>query len=105
MIPCTRVLSILSFGKERGMMPRQHRLIQLSLAGRILLCLLAGVYLVYLVTLGSILYNWVSTFTETIVEHQVDTNPGVVIKHWTAANMRNATDADQQSVNASDLTP
>src|SRR6266513_4133889 len=91
--------------KERGMMPRQQRLIQLPLVGRILLYLLAAVYLVYLVTLGNFLYTWVSSLTETIVEHTVDTNPGVVVKHWTAANMRNATDADQQSVNASDLTP
>src|SRR5436305_90787 len=102
MIPCTRVLSILSFGKERGMMSRQYRLIQLSLAGAILLCLLVGVYLF---TLGNFLYTWVSSFTETIVEHTVDTNPGVVVKHWTAANMRDATDADEQSSIASDLTP
>jgi len=91
--------------KERGMMPRQQRLIQLPLVGRILLYLLAAVYLVYLVTLGNFLYTWVSSFTETIVEHTVDTNPGVVVKHWTAANMRDATDADEQSSIASDLIP
>src|SRR5438477_12824272 len=91
--------------KERGMMPRQQRLIQLPLVGRILLYLLAAVYLVYLVTLGNFLYTWVSSFTETIVEHTVDTNSGVVVKHWTAANMRDATYADEQSSIASDLTP
>src|SRR5436190_14433388 len=91
--------------KERGMMPRQRRLIQLPLVGRILLYLLAAVYLVYLVTLGNFLYTWVSSFTETIVEHQVDTNPAVALKHWTAANMRDATDADEQSSIASDLIP
>ncbi|OLB36691.1 MAG: hypothetical protein AUH05_12840 [Ktedonobacter sp. 13_2_20CM_53_11] len=87
------------------MMPRQQRLIQLPLVGRILLYLLAAVYLVYLVTLGNFLYTWVSSFTETIVEHQVDTNPAVALKHWTAANMRDATDADEQSSIASDLIP
>ena len=86
-------------------MPRQQRLIQLPLVGRILLYSLAAVYLVYLVTLGNFLYTWVSSFTETIVEHQVDTNPAVALKHWTAANMRDATDADEQSSIASDLIP
>ncbi len=85
------------------MMPRQ-RLIQLPLVGRILLCLLAGVYLVYLVALGNFLYTSVSALGETIIEHPVNTNPDVVVKHWTAANMRNATDADQQVGTPSDLT-
>ncbi len=84
-------------------MPRQ-RLIQLPLVGRILLCLLAGVYLVYLVALGNFLYTSVSALGETIIEHPVNTNPDVVVKHWTAANMRNATDADQQVGTPSDLT-
>src|SRR5947207_8827714 len=44
-IPCTRVLSVLSFMKERGIMSRQQRLIQLPLLGTILLCVLVGVYL------------------------------------------------------------
>ncbi|HLQ28694.1 MAG TPA: hypothetical protein VK140_05590 [Ktedonobacteraceae bacterium] len=85
------------------MMPRQ-RLIQLPLVGRILLCLLAGVYLVYLVALGNFLYTSVSALGETIIEHPVNTNPDVVVKHWTVANMRNATDADQQVGTPSDLT-
>src|SRR5712692_7830283 len=85
--------------KERGMMPRQ-RLIQLPLVGRILLCLLAGVYLVYLVALGNFLYTSVSALGETIIEHPVNTNPDVVVKHWTVASMRAATDADQQIGNA-----
>src|SRR6266567_3451143 len=99
-----RVLSVLSFMKERGVMPQQHRLIQLPLVGRILLYSLAGVYLVYLVGLGNFLYTWVSTRSETVIDHPVDTNPGVIISHWTAANMLNATDADQQIGNAPDLT-
>src|SRR6266567_360194 len=68
--------------KERGKMPRHNRPFQLPLAGWIILCLLAMVYVVYV----------------------VDTNPNSAIKHWTVANMRAATDADQQDSNASDLT-
>ncbi len=86
------------------MMPRQQRLIQLPLVGTILLCLLAGVYLLYLVALVSFLYTSISALSETIIEHPVDTNPAVVVKHWTAASMRAATDADQQIGNASYLT-
>jgi V8-like Glu-specific endopeptidase len=91
--------------KERGTMPPQQKLNQLPLVGRILLGLLAIVYMVYLVALGSFLYTSVSALWETISEHPVGTNPDVVVKHWTVANMRDAIDADQQSVNASDLTP
>jgi V8-like Glu-specific endopeptidase len=90
--------------KERGVMPRQNRLIQLPLVGQILLYLLAGVYVVYLVALGNFVYTWVSTRSETIIDHPVDTNTDVIVKHWTVANMLNATDADQQASNASDLT-
>src|SRR2546422_934540 len=105
MIPCTRVLSIPSFRKERGMMSRQYKRIQLPLVGTIFLCLLAIVYLGYLVAFGGSLYTYLSVPPETIIEHTVDTNPGIVIKHWTAANMRHATDADQQNGNASAFTP
>jgi V8-like Glu-specific endopeptidase len=84
------------------MMSRQPRLIQLPLAGKIFLGLLAVVYAIYLVVFGRSLYGWVSG--PTIIEHQVDTNPNVVIKHWTVANMRHAIDADQQSRNVADLT-
>src|SRR2546425_173842 len=104
MIPCTHVLSVPSFLKERAMMSRQQRLIQLPLVGTILLCLLAGVYLLYLVALVSFLYTSLSALSETIIEHPVDTNPAVVVKHWTAASMRAATDADLQIGHASDLT-
>jgi V8-like Glu-specific endopeptidase len=93
--------------KERGMMPRPLRPIQLPLAGWIILCLLAIVYVVYLsywVALVRFLYTAVVAPPETIVEHAVDTNAGVVIKYWTAASMRNAIEADQQNSNASDLT-
>ena len=86
------------------MMPHLQRLILHPLAGKIFLCVLAIMYLGYLVAFGRFLYTSVSTSSESIVEHPVDTNPGVVIKHWTVASMRGATDADQQNSNASDLT-
>ncbi len=62
------------------MMPRKHRLIQLPLVGKILLCLLAIVYQGYLIALVSFLYTSVSTRSETIIEHPVDTKPDVIVK-------------------------
>ena len=61
--------------KERGPMPRQLKLNQLPLVGRILLYSLAGVYLVYMVALGNFLYTSVSALSQSIIEHQVNTNP------------------------------
>src|SRR2546421_21170 len=90
--------------KERGMMLRQKRLIQLPLVGMILLCLLVIVYQGYLIALVSFLSTWGSTHSETIIEHPVDTNPAIVVKHWTAARMHDAIDADQQIGNTSNLT-
>jgi V8-like Glu-specific endopeptidase len=84
-------------------MPRKQRFIQHS-ADKIFLCLLACVYLVYLVTVGRFVYTSVLAPSTTIIDHSVNTNPDVEIKHWTVANMRNAVDADQQDGNASDLT-
>jgi len=86
------------------MMPRQQRLIQLPLVGKILLCLLAIVYQGYLVALVNFLYTSLSTPSGAIIEHSVDTNPNVVLKHWTGARMRNAIDADLLIGKASDLT-
>jgi len=90
--------------KERGMMSQLQRIILHPLAGKIFLCLLAIVYVGYLVSSGSFLGISLSTPSETIIEQPVDTNPQVVISHWTAASMRDATDADQQTGNASDFT-
>ena len=88
-------------------MPRHNRPIQLPLAGWIILCLLAIVYVVYVsywVALARFVYTSVLAPSQTIVVYLVDTNPNSAIQHWTAANMRAATDADQQDSNASDLT-
>ncbi len=85
-------------------MPQLNRLILHPLTGKIFLCLLASVYLVYLVAFVRFLSTSRSAPSETIIEHPVNTNPDVAVKHWTAVNMRAATDADQQIGHAFDLT-
>ena len=75
-------------------MPRQPRLIQLPLAGKIFLCLLAIIYQGYLIALVSFLSTSISTHSETIIEHPIGAAPNV-INDWTAARMRNAIDADR----------
>ncbi len=89
--------------KERGMMPQLDRFILHPLTGKIFLSVLASAYLVYLVAFGRVLTTSLFTPSEQIIEHPVETNPDVAIKHWTAANMHAATDADQQSSLAPDL--
>jgi V8-like Glu-specific endopeptidase len=84
-------------------MPPQGRLIQLPLYGKVLLCLLAIVYSVYLAALGRFLYTTVLAPPPTIIEHPVETSPDAAIRYWTMASMLSATDADQQASNASDL--
>jgi V8-like Glu-specific endopeptidase len=90
--------------KERGMMPQLHRLILHPLTGKIFLCALASVYLMYLVAFGRVLTTSLLGLSETIIEHPVETNPDVVVNHWTTANMRAATDADILIGPAPDLT-
>src|SRR5450755_3343295 len=90
--------------KERGLMPQQLKPNQLPLVGRILLYSLAAVYLVYIVGLGNFLYASVSALSPTIIEHQVDTSPALIVQHWTVANMLNAIGFDQQTSPAFDLT-
>src|SRR5258708_7121381 len=80
--------------KERGMMPQLYRFILHPLTSKIFLCLLASVYLVYLVAFGRFLTTSMSAPSERIIEHPVETNPNIVLKLWTAANMRDATDTD-----------
>jgi hypothetical protein len=84
MILCTRVLSVPSLMKERGLMSRQQKLIQLPLVGTILLCLLVGVYLA----------AW-KRFSKPppsarIIKHSVETPAGDALKYWTVDKMRNA---------------
>src|SRR5713226_9046200 len=63
--------------KVRGMMPQLHRLILHPLTGKVFLCLLAGVYLVYLVAMGRFLSASLSAPSESISEHVVGTNATV----------------------------
>ena len=84
-------------------MPRQ-RLIQLPLVGRVLLCLLAGVYLVYMVALGRFLYTAVFVPSDTIVVDPVATSSTVAIHYWTTASLSSAIGVASQDSTASDLT-
>ena len=86
------------------MMPQLHRLILHPLTGKIFLCVLAGVYLVYLVGFARFLSTSLSAPPVTISEHPVETSPNAVVRHWTGASMRDATDADLLISQASDLT-
>ncbi len=85
-------------------MSPQHKHTSPFQADRIFLCLLACVYLGYLIALGGFLHTAVLTPVAAITEHSLATNPNSVVKYWTTARMRNAVDADQQSSNVSDLT-
>src|SRR5260221_10996260 len=90
--------------KERGMMPQLHRLILHPLTGKIFLCVLASVYLVYLVGFARFLSTSLSAPPVTISEHPVETSPHAVVKNWTGATTRDATDVDLLIPQAADLT-
>jgi hypothetical protein len=96
MILCTRNLSVPSLMKERGMMSRQHRLLQLTLVGTILLCLLVGVYLFAKKRSSK------PDSSTTIIRHSVDTSSDDTLKYWTADKMRNAQGANLPNVTALD---
>jgi len=85
-------------------MPRLQRLILHPLADKVFLCLLASIYLVYLLAFGRFLSTSLSAPSQAINEHPVYTNPGIVLRHWTATSMRDATDVDLQSGQTSGLT-
>lgn len=85
-------------------MPRQPRFIQLPLTGTLLLCLLAGVYLVYLAAFGRFLYTSVIAPSAAIAEDDVSTSPSVALTYWTVGTMQSAIDADQQYTAAAGLT-
>lgn len=90
--------------KERGVMPQLERFILHPLTGKIFLYALASAYLMYLAAFGRVLITSFLSTSGTIIEHQVETSPDVAIKHWTAANMRAATDADVVTGISPDLT-
>jgi hypothetical protein len=84
-------------------MSRQGKFLQLPLYGRVLLFMLAMVYIGYLVAFGNFLYTSVTASSEIIVEQAVDPNPGVVLKYWTVTAMLDAVNADQQNGSAAKL--
>jgi hypothetical protein len=77
-------------------MPRQPKLIQLSLVGAVLLGLLIGVYLVACRRFSK------PDPSHTIIKHSVGTHPNDVLKYWTADRMRNAKPVDMPNVTALD---
>jgi V8-like Glu-specific endopeptidase len=74
------------------------------MTGKIFLSLLAGTYLVYLVTFGYGLSMSLFGPHETIVEQPVNSSPDLAVRYWTPANMQAASDADQQISTTFDLT-
>jgi V8-like Glu-specific endopeptidase len=81
--------------KERGTMPQQPRFLQLPLAGKVFLGVLATVYVAYLALLAnftqtSAIFPW-----QTIVEHPAETSASIALQYWTPANMSAALDADE----------
>ncbi len=85
-------------------MPPRRRLIQLPLAGKIFLCVLAIVYQIYLVALVNFLHNAWSTPAPSVVVHQVTQTPESEMKQWTPAQMNAAVDATAQDEAVSNLT-
>ena len=82
--------------KERGMMSRQQKLIQLPLFSTLILCLLAGVYL----------FAWKRfpkrKSSSSVEKHTVDTPSEEVLKYWTADKMRNAKPVELPNVKVPD---
>lgn len=72
---------------------RQRRRIQLPVAGVILLCLLAGVYLF------AIRRSAKPDPENTIKKHSVDTSAGDALKYWTKGKMRKAKPAELPHIN------
>jgi V8-like Glu-specific endopeptidase len=85
-------------------MPQQPKFLQLPLAGKIFLGLLAVTYAGYLVMVLHFPQSLFTSSSETIVNHVVSTSPDAVMKHWTKAKMRNAINADHINGSASSLT-
>lgn len=77
-------------------MSRQWRLIQLPLAGALLLCLLIGVYL-----FASKRF-FKANPSVVISRHSVETDPDDALKYWTKDKMRNAKPAELPNVDTLD---
>ncbi len=74
-------------------MPQLHRFILHPLTGKVFLCLLTSAYLVYLVAWARFLPSSLAP-SKIISEHVLETNSSDILKHWTSASMRSATDTD-----------
>ena len=76
-------------------MSQQQRLIQLSLVGTILLCLLVGVYLFAC-------KRFSKPHRSAVIKHSVETPSDDALKYWTADKMRKAKPADLPHVGTRD---
>ena len=85
-------------------MTQLDRFILHPMTGKIFLSLLAGSYLVYLVSFGHVLSISLFGPQATIIEQPVSANPDLTVKYWTTATMQSASDANQQIGTTSDLT-
>ena len=77
-------------------MSQQQMLIRVPIAGIILLCLLAGLYLGVWKRFSK------PAHSGRVVKHTVKTPPGDALKYWTAEKMRNARPAELPHVNVPD---
>jgi hypothetical protein len=84
------------------MSPKQP-FFQSSLAVKVFLCILIGVYVVYLG--ARFVYPSLSTSSTSVVDHPLDANSVVASSYWTTSSMNNALVADEQVGSNSDLTP
>ncbi|MEO7022152.1 MAG: trypsin-like peptidase domain-containing protein [Ktedonobacteraceae bacterium] len=87
-------------------MPRLYTFIRNPLVEKIFLCVLAGVYVVYLVGFVGILSPFGSTPNQVagVVEDQVDANPNSVVQYWSTANMSTVANDDEQLGNVPDFS-
>ena len=85
-------------------MTQLDRIILHPMTGKIFLSLLAGAYLIYLVTFGHTLSITLFGTQETIVEQSINSNPNLIVQYWSTATMQSAINADQQFSTTSDLT-
>ena len=88
------MLPVASVLKERTMMSRPQKLIQLPLVGTILLCLLVGVYLFVWKRFSK------SSRAAPVSQHAVETPAEDALKYWTADKKRTAKPAPLPNVTA-----
>ncbi len=82
------------------MSPKQF--FQSSLAIKVFLCVLAGVYVVYLG--ARFVYPSLSVPSTSIIDHPLDANSVVATSYWTTSSMNNAVEANEQVGSNTNLT-